>query len=324
VPEEVGRLLALAYPDRVGQLRPGRRGQWRLRNGRGAWVPESDPLAGAAWVVAAELDGERGNARVWLGAPLQSDDLEELFGAEMTVVERSGWDRKAGDVVAVRERRLGAIVVSTTALATGGGNQAGALIEGIRGAGLELIPWTAELNRLRGRLAFARRVDGDMWADVSDEALLADLDGWLTPWLAGRTRRADLAGVPLGDALWQRVGWGRRAELDALAPTHLTMPTGQRKRIEYPADGPPSIAVRLQELFGATTTPTIAHGRIPVQLHLTSPAGRPVQVTSDLASFWATTYPLVRGELRARYPRHAWPEDPLTATPTSRAAPRRR
>ncbi|MGH8919032.1 MAG: ATP-dependent helicase C-terminal domain-containing protein, partial [Actinomycetes bacterium] len=272
-----------------------------------------------------ELDGDRRDARIWLGAPLHPDDLEELFGDEMTVVDRAGWDLRVDDVVAVRERRLGAIVVSASPLAgPTDGSGASALIEGIRSHGLDLLPWTPELDRLRARVAFARRVDGEGWADLSDGGLIGDLEVWLTPWLAGRTRRAHLAGLPLGEALWARVGWPRRAELDAVAPTHLTMPTGERRRLEYPVDGPPYVAVRLQELFGTTTTPTVARGRVPVQLHLTSPAGRPVQVTSDLASFWATTYPQVRGELRARYPRHAWPLDPLTASPTSRAAPRRK
>ena len=323
-PEDVGRLVATAYPDRVGLLRPGRRGQWLLRNGRGAWVPETDPLAAAPWIAAAELDGDRTNARIWLGAPLHADDLEELFGGAMTTADRSGWDPRISDVVDVRERRLGAIVVNATRRPPAARGAPMALLEGIRLLGLGVLPWTAELERLRCRLAFARRVAGDEWADVSDEALLADLEAWLGPWLAGRARRADLAGVDLGQALWNRVGWERRAELDALAPTLLTMPSGQRKRVEYPDDASPYVVVRVQELFGTTVTPTVAHGTVPVQLHLTSPAGRPVQVTSDLASFWATTYPHVRGELRARYPRHPWPEDPLTAVATSRATPRRR
>ena len=324
-PQDVGRLLALAYPDRVGQRRPGRPGPRLLRSGRGAWVPDTDPMTGATWIVAAELDGDRRDARIWLGAPLHPDDLEELFGAEMVTVDRSGWDPRIEDVVDVRERRLGAIVVSASPRpGPVGGSASPALIEGIRSVGLSVLPWTAELERFRSRVSFARRVDGDGWADLTDEGLMGDLEPWLSPWLDGRTRRADLAGLPLGDALWSRVGWQRRAGLDAVAPTHLTMPTGERKRLEYPPDGPPSVAVRVQELFGTTVTPTVANGRVPVQLHLTSPAGRPVQVTSDLASFWATTYQQVRGELRARYPRHPWPEDPLTATPTNRASPRRR
>ena len=324
-PEDVGRLAALAYPDRVGRRRAGRPGHWLLRSGRGAWVPETDPLAGAGWIVAADLDGDRRDALVRLGAPLHPSDVEELFGAEMVTVDRSGWDGRAEDVVSSRERRLGAIVVSVTrhpAPAPGGGPLA--LIEGIRALGPDLLPWTPELQRLRQRVAFARRVDGDGWADLSDEALLADLESWLEPWLEGRARRADLAGLPLGEALWERVGRSRRGALEDVAPTHLLMPTGERRRLEYPPDGPPYVAVRLQELFGTRETPTIGPGRVPVQLHLTSPAGRPVQVTSDLASFWATTYPQVRGELRARYPRHPWPQDPLAAPPTSRATPRRR
>jgi ATP-dependent helicase HrpB len=321
VPQDVGRLAALAYPDRVGRLRTDRPGHWLLRNGRGAWVPETDPMATSTWVVAAELDGDRRDARIWMGAPLHPADVEELFGGAMVTVDRTGWDPRLADVVATRERRLGAIVVSASPQPAGGSD---GLIDGVRALGLGLLPWTPELDRLRARVAFARRVEGDRWADLSDEALVNDLETWLTPWLQGRTRRRDLAGLALGDALWHRIGGARRAELDAIAPTHHTMPTGERRRLEYPPEGPPSLAVRLQELFGTTTTPTVANGRVPVQLQLTSPAGRPVQVTSDLASFWATTYPQVRGELRARYPRHAWPDDPLRATPTSRARPRRR
>jgi ATP-dependent helicase HrpB len=242
----------------------------------------------------------------------------------VTTADRSGWDPRISDVVDVRERRLGAIVVNATRRPPSAMGVPMALIEGIRLLGLDVLPWTAELERLRGRLAFARREAGEVWADVSDGALLADLEVWLAPWLAGRARRADLAGVDLGAALWNRVGSERRAELDVLAPAQLTLPSGQRKRVEYPPDARPFIVVRVQELFGSAVTPRVARGEVPVQLHLTSPAGRPVQVTSDLAGFWATTYPQVRGELRARYPRHPWPEDPLSATATSRATPRRR
>jgi ATP-dependent helicase HrpB len=324
VPEDVGRLVALAYPDRVGRQRPGRPGHWLLRNGRGAWVPETDPMAGASWVVAAELDGDRRDARIWLGAPLHPDDVEDLFAADITTVERTGWDPALGDVVATTERRLGAIVVGARPRPVPSGESAAAaLAEGIRSTGLGILPWTPQLERLRHRVAFARRIEGERWPDLGDAVLLDDLEAWLGPWLAGRTRRADLAGVPLADALWARLGRSRRVELDAVAPTHVTLPSGGRHRLEYPPDAAPWIAVRLQELFGTVTTPTVAHGRVPVQLHLLSPAGRPVQVTSDLASFWATTYRQVRGELRARYPRHSWPEDPLTAPPTSRARPRR-
>jgi ATP-dependent helicase HrpB len=324
-PEDVGRLLALAYPDRVGRARPGRPGHWLLRSGRGAWVPDTDPMAASPWIVAADLDGDRRDARIWLGAPMHADDVEELFGPDIVTVERSGWDARVGDVTASRERHLGAIMVHSTPMPVpADGRSVPALLEGIRTLGLGILPWTPELQRLRARVAFVGGIEGDDWPDLGDDALLEDLEEWLTPWLAGRTRRADLARLPLGDALWARIGWARRGALDGRAPTHVTVPTGERRRVEYPPDGTPSLAVRLQELFGLRATPTVGDGRVPVQLHLLSPAGRPVQVTSDLASFWATTYPEIRGELRARYPRHAWPEDPLTAAPTSRAAPRRR
>jgi ATP-dependent helicase HrpB len=324
-------MVALAYPDRVGRLRSGRAGHWLLRNGRGAWVPDTDPMATSEWIVAADLDGDRRDARIWLGAPLDPTDVDALFGPEMETLDVASWDRQRADVVAGRERRLGAIVVGRTprrdvppALA------AAAIMEGVRADGLGLLPWSRDLDRLRSRVAFARRVDGGSWPDLGDDALLRDLEGWLGPWLetmasGGRPlHRADLARLPLTDALWQQIGWERRSDLDSVAPTHLLVPSGQRHRIDYPPDGPPTVEVRLQELFGSTTTPTVAGGRVPVLLHLMSPAGRPVQVTSDLASFWVHGYPEVRAELRARYPRHPWPADPLTAAPTNRAAPRRR
>ncbi len=330
-PGDVGRLVAMAYPDRVGRLRDGRPGHWLLRSGRGAWTAETDPMATAKWVVAADLDGDRRDARIWLGAPLHPDDVDELFDADFRTVDRVGWDRQAEDVVAVRERRLGAITIASTPLTDVPASRAiGGLIEGIRSAGLELLPWTRDLQALRDRVAFARTLDPERWPDLGDVALLDDLDGWLAPWLEGLAtggralRRADLGRVPLGDALWARIGWERRGELGAVAPTHLRAPSGQRHRIAYPPGGPPTVEVRLQELFGSTVTPTVADGRVPVLLHLTSPAGRPVQVTSDLTSFWASGYPQVRGELRARYPRHPWPDDPRTAVPTHRATPPRR
>ncbi len=324
IPEEVGRLVALAYPDRVGRQRQGRPGHWLLRSGRGAWTPETDSMATAEWMVAADLDGDRRDARVWLGAPLHADDVEALFADDIVTADRVEWDDQRADVVAVRERRLGAIVIGATPLDRPPEGRSAALIEGIVSAGLGLLPWTPELDLLRARVAFARRLDGDQWADLSDDALIAELDSWLEPWLDGRSRRADLASLPLGDALWNRIGWERRRALDELAPRQLTLPTGERRRLDYPAEGPPVLAARLQELFGTTATPTVAGGRVPVLIHLLSPAGRPVQVTTDLANFWATTYYEVRSELRARYPRHAWPDRPAAALPTGRARPRHR
>ncbi|GAC1542976.1 MAG: ATP-dependent helicase HrpB [Acidimicrobiales bacterium] len=324
-PEEVGRLVALAYPERVGRQRRGRTGHWLLRNGRGAWVPETDALAGAAWIVAAGLDGDRRAARIWLGAPLHSDDVDELFGAEMTIIDDVRWDPRTSDVVDARERRLGAITVSSTRRRGPPGSSAGAaLLDGIRDLGIKVLPWTPDLERLRARVAFAGSLGTSEWADLRDGALLDSLDTWLSPWLTGLARRGDLARIPLGEALWHRIGAHRRGELEVLAPTHVTVATGERRRIEYRSDGPPSLTVRLQELFGTTVTPTVGGDRVTVQLHLTSPAGRPVQVTSDLESFWRVTYPQIRGELRARYPRHAWPENPLTALPTNRPTTRRR
>jgi ATP-dependent helicase HrpB len=230
-------------------------------------------------------------------------------------------------VVARRERRLGALVIESQERRDLAPERVvEGLIAGIRARGLGVLPWDDGLRALRQRVALLRRVEGEAqaegadetWPDLSDEVLLATLEDWLAPYLAGRSRLAHLAAVPLGDALRGLLGHRRLRELDAQAPTHWTVPSGSVKPIDYSTDEP-VLAVRLQEMFGATDTPRIARGRVPVTLHLLSPAGRPVQVTKDLAGFWKSAYFDVRKDLRGRYPRHHWPEDPLAAQPTARA-----
>lgn len=319
-PEHAGELLALAYPDRVGQRRAGEGARYLLANGRGAFLPEVEPLAMAEFLVAADLDAGQREARIFLAAPLERSELEALFAERIETRERVGWDTRQEQVIAVRERRLGALTLREEPLPRPSPEGlTAALIQGIRDLGLEALPWTRELREWQQRVSFLRGLDTaegreSAWPDVSDAALLAGLEDWLGPYLGGLTRRAHLARVDLRAALTGLLGWEQTRALDALAPTHLTVPSGSRVRLDYGPEGP-VLAVRLQEMFGLTDTPRIAGGRVPVLLHLLSPAQRPMQVTRDLASFWAGAYHEVKKDLRGRYPKHAWPDDPLAAAP---------
>ena len=317
-----GLLLAFAYPDRIAQARPGQPGRFRLRNGRGAALDPSDPLAREPFLAVADVAGQGRDSRIYLAAPLTAAELERHFAGEMAGDERVGWDAGARAVRAMRRERLGALVLREAPLPSPPpGQVTAALLEGIRALGLEALPWTQPSRQLRARIAFLHALDDD-WPDVSEAALLATLPEWLGPFVAGMTRVEELQRVELVDALLARVGWERRGQLDALAPSHLTVPSGSRIPIDYADPAAPVLAVRLQEVFGLTETPAIAGGRVPLTLHLLSPARRPVQVTRDLASFWRTGYFDVRKDLRGRYPRHYWPDDPLQATPTHRVRPR--
>ncbi|CAN5138613.1 ATP-dependent helicase HrpB [soil metagenome] len=306
--EDIGRLVALAYPDRVAISR-GRRGAFVMAGGRGATMPEGDPLAGEAMIAVAHLDRGGSDARIHLAAALDPDAVQSL-ARDVDVVTWQG-----GDVVAERQRRHGALVLSSTPLADPPADAVlAALLEGIHDEELRPLPWTATTTGLRQRLDHLHRHAGaDGWPAVDDQTLLVDLESWLGPFLGGVRRRADLSRVDLAAALMARVPYALHRRLDDVAPTHLTVPTGSRIRIDYSADRP-VVAVKLQELFGLSTTPSIA-GQ-PARLHLLSPAGRPLQITDDLEGFWTGSYAAVRAEMRGRYPKHPWPEDPLTATPT--------
>jgi ATP-dependent helicase HrpB len=326
-----GPVLALAYPDRIARRRPGATGDRRylLVDGTGASLPESDPLARSELLVVADRmpavrGTHRGDDLVVLAAAIDLDDVEAVAGPAIEQVEEVAWDSRSGDVTARRQRRLGAVVLVDAPLADPPRDAAvAALLDGVRTEGLGLLPFTPEIEQWRHRVGLLRRVLGDDWPDVGDGALLSGLDDWLAPRLTSARRRADLARVPLRAALEALLDWDQRRRLDELAPTHVSVPSGSRIRIDYAVE-PPVLAVRLQEVFGLTVTPTVAGGRVPLVMHLLSPAGRPVQVTADLAGFWSGAYAQVRSELRGRYPRHAWPDDPLTAPPTRRPARKRR
>jgi ATP-dependent helicase HrpB len=316
-------LIALAYPDRVARRRSGERARFILRNGRGAELRENDPLASSAFIVAAQLDDRKPDAQVFLAAAIDEEDVRELFADHITADESVAFDAASGAVAARRTERLGAIVLRESSLADVPEELIrDALLDALRRRGVASLPWSDSATRLRRRMAFVAAHDAS-WPDVSDESLSARLGEWLSPTLVGIRRLTALERIDLADALASLLDWRQRRELDSLAPTHVVVPTGSRIPIDYSDPLAPSVAVRLQEVFGLTESPRVLDGRVAVTMQLLSPAHRPVQTTRDLAGFWRTSYFDVRKEMRGRYPRHEWPEDPLAATPTKRAKPRR-
>ncbi|HEX9166479.1 MAG TPA: ATP-dependent helicase HrpB [Gemmatimonadales bacterium] len=316
-----GRLLAVAYPDRIAQRRAGEAGRFLLRNGRGASLPPGQPLGREDWLVAAELDDAGSESRIILAAPLDSEDVAALAEGATETTEEVRWDQASGRVTARKLTRLGALVMQERAVSDPDASLVRtALLDAVRREGLGILPWNDSATRLRQRLAFLRRLD-PAWPDVADAALLEQLEDWLAPRIGDA--RKGLSEVNLGEALVGLLDWERRRRLEELAPERWEVPTGSMIAIDYADPGAPVLAVRLQEVFGMTETPRIGGGRVPLVMHLLSPAYRPVQVTRDLANFWRSGYFDVRKDLRGRYPKHHWPEDPLTAEPV-RGAKRRR
>jgi len=321
--DAVGLLLAFAYPDRIGRARTPGSGRYLLRGGRGAALPGPAALARSEYIVVASLDAGEREARVDLAAAVSLEALLAHFGHLVEDEERVEWDPRSEAVAARRTRRLGGLVIEDVPLRRPGPQAVAATIVGIRSLGIGCLPWTRELEQWRARIAFARANDsrGDTgWPDLSDAALLATADHWLAPWLEGITRREQLSRLDLRAALHSLLDWGLRHRLDAFAPATLTVPSGSRIAIDY-SSGTPTLAVRLQEVFGLDASPRVADGRVPVTLELLSPARRPVQVTRDLESFWSHGYHEVRKELKGRYPKHYWPDDPRAAVATRRVRP---
>jgi ATP-dependent helicase HrpB len=314
-----GRLLAIAYPDRIAQRQKGPEPRYLLMNGRGALFTRPDPLAAEAFLVIAELDAGSQWARIDLAAPVAQKEIEELYRDEIVESETVLWDERTSAVRSSRQRRLGALVLSEEALSKPDPTLiAAALLKGVRQAGLHTLAWTPELQDWRTRVRFLRRLQGETaWPDVSDEHLSATLEEWLGPYVVGMTALDRIQRMDLTQPLQGLLSRAQQQELNRLAPTHLAVPSGSHIRLDYREDVP-ILSVRLQEMFGCKETPRVADRKIPVMLHLLSPAKRPVQVTKDLASFWANAYPEVRKELRGRYPKHHWPEDPLAAPPTAK------
>ena len=318
-----GEALALAYPERVAKRRGGAGRNFLLASGRGAAFLEPEPLSAADYVAIGDLDAGERDARIYSALPLSRADIEDLFGPRIVEERRVAWDARAEAVVAVKRRRLGAIVLEEKPAADlAPGETAQAMLDGVRAMGLACLPWSKATIQLRARIGFLRRELGESWPDTSDGALLADLDAWLGPYLDGRTRRAHLADLDLHEILLARLDWPMRQALERDAPTHLEVPSGSRIPVDYEQGEIPVLAVRLQEMFGCVDTPTLAGGKVKALLHLLSPARRPVQVTRDLGGFWAGTYKDVKRDLKGQYPKHHWPDDPLSAPPTARAKPR--
>jgi ATP-dependent helicase HrpB len=321
--DNTGLLLAFAYPDRIASRREGDGLHYRLSNGRGAFFSQPEPLATNDFLVIADLDGERRDARIFLAAPLTQAEIELHFAEQIVTQETIGWDSREQIVSSRRQRRLGELMLeddrlsdpTPTAVST-------ALIQGIREMGLVCLPWSQAAQNLRARLNFLHRTEGAPWPDCSDDALLENLDVWLAPWLEGLSRRSHLNRLDMLAALEALLPWDVKKRLDHHAPPHVTVPSGSKIAIDYQSGELPVLAVRLQEMFGLADTPTIAGGRVKLMLHLLSPARRPVQVTQDLASFWASAYKQVKADLKGQYPKHYWPEDPMQAEPTARAKPR--
>ncbi|HSL75033.1 MAG TPA: ATP-dependent helicase HrpB [Ilumatobacteraceae bacterium] len=310
-PARTGAVLLLGYPDRLSaQRRPG---QFQLRGGSGAWLPDDDPLADEPFVVAADLDGKRDRARIRLGAAVDAAEVIASFGPDIVERRTIEWSTERDDLVEVVERRLGAIQLGRqTGRPAPGDEVTAALLERIRRHGLDMLRWTANAQALRERVDFLHRTVGDPWPDWSTEALSRTLDDWLAPYLPGATGRADLERVDLATVLRSQLPWEVGSDLDEVAPPVLNLPSGRSVAIDYSGEQPDAF-VRVQDLFGETLHPTA--GGMPIRLHLLSPADRPIQVTSDLPGFWAGSWAAVRKDLAGRYPKHQWPVDPATAAP---------
>jgi ATP-dependent helicase HrpB len=316
-----GVMLAFAFPDRVARNRGN--GTFVLANGRGAAVDQASALARAPYIAVAELTGTAASGRILLAAPILQSDIELRFADQIGNADEITFDRASMALRARRKRTLHAITLSEAPLTLSpSAETARVLADGLVAAGLDRLPWSKPLQQWRGRVTFLRKSEGGDWPDLSDDALAAQRESWLVPALFDKSSLKEFSAGDLSDALMALLPWQLRARLDREAPTHFEAPTGTILTIDYEAGQGPTIAVRLQELFGLTTHPSIAKGAVPLVLELLSPAHRPVQVTRDLPGFWRGSYAAVRSDLRGRYPRHPWPEDPASAVPTRRVKPR--
>jgi ATP-dependent helicase HrpB len=314
-------MLALAFPDRVARNRGN--GSFVLANGRGASVDQASALARVPYIAVAELTGTAANGRILLAASIAQADIEARFADQIATDDEVTFDRAAMALRARRRKRLHAITLSEAPLAVAPSPETARIFaEGLKAAGLDRLPWSKVLKQWRDRVMFLRAAEGEEWPDLSDAGLAAGIENWLVPALSDKTALKDVSAGDLSDALMALLPWNLRARLEREAPTHFEAPTGTMLAIDYEAEQGPTIAVRLQELFGLTAHPSIAQGRVPLVLELLSPAHRPVQVTRDLPGFWRGSYAAVRADLRGRYPRHPWPEDPANAPPTRRVKPR--
>jgi ATP-dependent helicase HrpB len=329
-PRWLGALLALAYPDRVAQQRREGGAEYRLANGRAALFGDVDALMKEPWLVIADLGSRQGQReeRIYLAAEFDPALFDSVLAEQVVILDQLDWDEREGVLRAERQRRVGELILSREPLpGLDDAARGQALLGLVRRKGLELLPWTPELRQWQARVGLLRQLDMDKqgnseWPDVRDSALLDNLENWLLPYIGKVSRLSHFGNLDLSSILHNLLPWPLPQRLEEQAPHHISVPSGSSIRLDY-SEHPPILAVRLQELFRLADTPRIANGRQIVKLHLLSPARRPVQVTQDLASFWRTTYAEVKKDLKGRYPKHYWPDDPLVAEATARIKPRK-
>jgi ATP-dependent helicase HrpB len=318
----IARMLALAFPERIGKAR-GVPGQFLLANGRGANLDSTHPLARSSFLVAAELSGSAASTRVLLAAAADEADIFAAASHRIRENDETEFDQSAGALKSRRVRRLDAILLANEPRAVMASEETARLLaDGIAKHGLSRLPWSKAQIQLRDRVGFLRAAREDEWPDLTDEMLAKRATEWLAPFLAGKTKRSDIDADDLGAALDALLPWNLKRRLEEEAPTHFEAPTGNRHAIDYESEGAPALHIRVQELFGLTQHPSIANGKLPLTLYLLSPAHRPIQITRDLPGFWKGSWTAVKAEMKRRYPRHHWPDDPASAVPTSRAKPR--
>ena len=318
----IARMLALAFPERIGKAR-GVPGQFLLANGRGANLDSTHPLARSPFLVAAELSGSAASTRVLLAAAADEADIFAAASHRIRENDEIEFDQSAGALKSRRVRRLDAILLANEPRAVMASEETARLLaDGIAKHGLSRLPWSKAQIQLRDRVGFLRADGEDEWPDLTDETLAKTATEWLAPFLAGKTKLSEIGADDLGAALDALLPWNLKRRLEEQAPTHFEAPTGNRHAIDYETGGAPALHIRVQELFGLTQHPSIANGKLPLTLYLLSPAHRPIQITRDLPGFWKGSWTAVKAEMKRRYPRHPWPDDPASAVPTSRAKPR--
>jgi ATP-dependent helicase HrpB len=321
----VGTLLALAYPERIAKNRGAGSGAFLLVNGRGANIDPASSLAREPFLAVAELAGTAAQGRILSAAPIALAEIEQRFSDRIEAREEIAFDAASASLRGRRSRRLGAIALSDQPTPVAADDDtAQKLTAGIASLGMHRLPWTKSLQQWRDRVMFLRTSEGEDWPDLSDTALAQSVNAWLAPALAAKTTLGDITADELNTAVRALLPWPLQRRLETEAPTHFAAPTGSQVPIDYEAEGGPKIAIRVQELFGLDRHPTIAGGKVPLLIELLSPAHRPVQMTRDLPGFWRGSYAAVRTEMRGRYPKHPWPDDPIAAPATRRAKPRLR
>ncbi|NDA47386.1 MAG: ATP-dependent helicase HrpB, partial [Alphaproteobacteria bacterium] len=321
-PLESGRLIALAYPDRIAKAR-GKPGEFIMANGRACYVEPHDHLARQDWLAIAEISGRAASARILAAAPLSLTEIGQVQPEALLWQDDLQFDKSNAALRARRLRRLGAIIIAEQNLAVPSTQTAANILaNGIASLGIKRLAWTKAQKQWRDRVMFLRQAEGDPWPDLSDQALALEAEHWLAPFILGRTSLADIKPEDLDSAVKALLPWDLTKRLEQEAPTHYEAPTGSHIAIDYETDSGPILAIRVQELFGLSQHPTLAGGRVPLTLHLLSPAHRPIQITRDLPGFWKGSWSAVKTEMKGRYPRHVWPDDPAAALPTTRAKPR--